>query len=319
MPTLRELQAVIEDLWPAAGAESWDAVGLVAGHPDQQVEHVHLAVDAVPATASEAVELGADLLLTHHPLLLRGVTTIDESTYKGAVLATLVRGGAGLLAAHTNADVVTTGTSAVLADRLGLTDQRPLESGSDPETGIGRVGTLPTATTLGALARSLVDLLPPTATGVRVSGDFDRPVRTVALCAGAGDSLLGNPAVRAADVYVTSDLRHHPASEFREQAMLGDGPALVDTSHWATEWLWLDVAAEQLRRAAGVRVTVSDLRTDPWDFAVLPATEPGGPAAQPDQPAESAERADQPATRADQPATAASHPDTTTVPEGDRP
>ncbi|MDK8173649.1 Nif3-like dinuclear metal center hexameric protein [Curtobacterium citreum] len=277
MPTLRELQAVIEDLWPAAGAESWDSVGLVSGRADQPIEHVHLAVDAVPATAHEAVEAGADLLLTHHPLLLRGVTTIDESTVKGNVLATLVRGGTALLAAHTNADVVTTGTSAVLADRLGLVDQRPLEPGADPATGLGRVGTLPAPTTLGALARALVDLLPPTATGVRVSGDFDRPVRTVALCAGAGDSLLGNPAVRAADVYVTSDLRHHPASEFREQALLGDGPALVDTSHWATEWLWLDVAAEQLRCAAGVRVTVSELRTDPWDFAVLPAAEPVAP------------------------------------------
>ncbi len=277
MPTLRELQAVIEDLWPAAGAESWDSVGLVSGRADQPIEHVHLAVDAVPATAHEAVEAGADLLLTHHPLLLRGVTTIDESTVKGNVLATLVRGGTALLAAHTNADVVTTGTSAVLADRLGLVDQRPLEPGADPATGLGRDGTLPAPTTLGALARALVDLLPPTATGVRVSGDFDRPVRTVALCAGAGDSLLGNPAVRAADVYVTSDLRHHPASEFREQALLGDGPALVDTSHWATEWLWLDVAAEQLRRAAGVRVTVSELRTDPWDFAVLPAAEPVAP------------------------------------------
>ncbi|MCS0646367.1 Nif3-like dinuclear metal center hexameric protein [Curtobacterium flaccumfaciens] len=277
MPTLRELQAVIEDLWPAAGAESWDAVGLVAGDPDATVEHVHLAVDAVPATAREAVELGAGLLLTHHPLLLRGVTTIAESTYKGSVLATLVRGDSALLAAHTNADVVTTGTSAVLADRLGLTEQRPLDAGADPDTGIGRVGVLPEGTTLGALARKLVDLLPPTATGVRVSGDFDQPVRTVALCAGAGDSLLGHPAVLDADVYITSDLRHHPASEFREQALLGGGPALIDTSHWATEWLWLDVAAEQLRTRAGVRVTVSDLRTDPWDFAVLPAAEPTTP------------------------------------------
>ncbi|WP_420362009.1 Nif3-like dinuclear metal center hexameric protein [Curtobacterium aetherium] len=271
MPTLRELQSVVESLWPAAGAESWDAVGLVSGDPDAVVEHVHLAVDAVPDTAREAVALGADLLLTHHPLLLRGVTTIDESTYKGSVLATLVRGGCALLAAHTNADVVTTGTSAVLADRIGLVDQRPLEPAADGATGIGRVGVLTEPTSLGALARRIVDVLPATATGVRVSGEYDRPVRTVALCAGAGDAYLGNAAVRGADVYVTSDLRHHPASEFREQAMVSDGPALVDTSHWATEWLWLDVAADQLRTAAGVRVTVSDLRTDPWDFAVLPS------------------------------------------------
>jgi dinuclear metal center YbgI/SA1388 family protein len=271
MPTLRDLQAVIETLWPAAGTESWDSVGLVSGDPDAVVEHVHLAVDAVPDTAREAVELGADLLLTHHPLLLRGVTTVAESTYKGSVLATLIRGGCALVAAHTNADVVTTGTSAVLAERLGLTDLRPLEPGDADGTGIGRVGVLAEPVSLGVLARRIVDVLPATASGVRVSGAYDQPVRTVALCAGAGDSLLGNAAVLDADVYVTSDLRHHPASEFREQAMLVDGPALIDTSHWATEWLWLDVAAEQLRQAAGVHVTVSDLRTDPWDFAVLPS------------------------------------------------
>ncbi|WIE55967.1 Nif3-like dinuclear metal center hexameric protein [Curtobacterium sp. MCBD17_003] len=274
MPTLRAVLAAAEALWPADGAESWDAVGLVSGDPDAEVRHVHLTVDAVPEVAREAVALGADLLVAHHPLLLRGVTTIAETTYKGSVLATLVRGGCALLAAHTNADVVTTGTSAVLADRLGLVKQRPIEPGARPGTGIGRVGVLAAPMTLGALARHLVDVLPATASGVRVSGEHDRPVRTVALCAGAGDSLLGAPEVLAADVYVTSDLRHHPASEFRERAMLSDGPALVDTSHWATEWLWLDVAAAQLADATGVRVTVSDIRTDPWDFAVLPSSAP---------------------------------------------
>jgi putative NIF3 family GTP cyclohydrolase 1 type 2 len=104
---------------------------------------------------------------------------------------------------------------------------------------------------------------------VRVAGEFDRSVQRVSLCGGAGDSLLGETAVQASDVYITSDLRHHPASEFVEQARLGDGPALIDTSHWASEWLWLDVAAEQLRRELpGVEVLVSEIRTDPWDFVV---------------------------------------------------
>jgi dinuclear metal center YbgI/SA1388 family protein len=274
MPTLREIQDAIESLWPVAGAEDWDSVGLVSGDPSASVEHVHMAVDAVPSTVDEAVELGAGLLLTHHPLLLRGVTTIAETTYKGAVLARLVRGGCALVAAHTNADVVSTGTSAVLAERIGLVDLEPLESSSNngvrPGSGIGRVGRFAEPTTLGALARRVADVLPPTASGVRVSGEYDRPIASVALCAGAGDAYLGHPAVLGADVYITSDLRHHPASEFREQARLTGGPALIDTSHWATEWLWLDVAAEQLREALGIPVTVSDLRTDPWDFAVLP-------------------------------------------------
>lgn len=269
-PTLADVDAAISALWPQARAESWDAVGLVAGDPDTEVRAIHLAVDAVPDTVDETLELGAQLLLTHHPLLLRGVTSVAEDRYKGVVLGRLIRGGAALIAAHTNADVVARGTSAVLAERLGLLGTRALEPGSDPATGLGRVGRVPAPTTLGVLARRIADILPATAQGVRVAGDYEQPVTTVALCAGAGDSLLTNPEVVAADVYLTSDLRHHPASEARERARLGRGPALIDVSHWASEWLWLEVAAEQLRSAIpGVTVTVSELRTDPWDFAIV--------------------------------------------------
>ncbi|NLA10171.1 MAG: Nif3-like dinuclear metal center hexameric protein, partial [Microbacteriaceae bacterium] len=180
-------------------------------------------------------------------------------------------------AAHTNADVVARGTSGMLAMALGLRDVAPIDpdrteagaAGADPEasTGIGRVGELPEPVTLGALARTLASLLPETATGVRVAGPADALVQRIALCGGSGDSLLGHPAVVGADVYLTADLRHHPASEAKERALRGAGPWLIDMSHWASEWLWLDAAAEQLREALpGVEVRVSAIRTDAWDF-----------------------------------------------------
>jgi len=268
--TVADVCVVVERLWPSSGAEPWDAAGLLSGDPCSEVTAIHLAVDAVPAVALEAASTGADLLLAHHPLLLRGVTTVAENTFKGAVLAQLVRSGCALIAAHTNADVVETGTSAVLANRIGLLDANPIVVGDSPSRGIGRAGRLATPTTLGRLARTLADLLPATASGIRVSGDFDRPIDTVALCGGAGDSLLAEPAVLAADVFITSDLRHHPASAFREDAKLVGGPALIDVSHWASEWLWLDIAAEQLRTLLPeLAITVSDLRTDPWDFSIV--------------------------------------------------
>lgn len=272
MPTtLADAAAVAERLWPVRGAEPWDAPGLVVGDPAAEVRRIRLAVDAVLATADEAVDTDADLLIAHHPLLLRGVTSVAEDRYKGAVVARLIRGGCALLAAHTNADVVATGTSGVVAERLALADSRPLVADpADPSRGLGRVGRLAAPTTLGRLARELAGILPPTAQGIRVAGEYDRPVESVALCAGAGDSLLGHPDVVAADVYVTSDLRHHPASEARENARVGGGPALVDVSHWASEWLWLESAAQELRAALpGVEVEVSELRTDPWDFAIV--------------------------------------------------
>ncbi len=268
--TLRSVCEVVESLWPIAGAERWDAPGLVSGDPEAPVDRILLTVDAVAATVDEAVGLDADLLIAHHPLLLRGVTSIAEDRYKGALLATLIRADCALIAAHTNADVVADGTSAVLAAKLGLLDTAPIAPAPDGVTGIGRVGTLGEPTTLGALARVVADLLPPTAGGVRAAGDYHQPVSRVAVCGGAGDSLLATEAVRGADVYITADLRHHPASEAREQAVLAGGPALLDVSHWASEWLWLETAAEALRGALpGVEVTVSELRTDPWDFAIL--------------------------------------------------
>jgi dinuclear metal center YbgI/SA1388 family protein len=260
----------VERLWPLAGAESWDAPGLVAGDPAAEVHRILLAVDAVAATVDEAIDLRADLLIAHHPLLLRGVTSVAEDRYKGALLARLIRNGVALYAAHTTADVVAEGTSDVLAARLGLRDTRPIAPAADGVTGIGRVGDLAETTTLGQLARAVAEILPPTAGGVRAAGDYQQRVRRVAVCGGAGDSLLAADAVRSADVYITADLRHHPASEAREQAVLGGGPALLDVSHWASEWLWLDTAAAQLRAALPeVEVAVSELRTDPWDFAIL--------------------------------------------------
>jgi len=268
--TVAEVNATIERLWPLSGAEDWDAPGFLVGDPGASVDSIHLAVDAVAESIDEAIELGTGLLLVHHPLLLRGVTTVAEDRYKGAMIGRLIRGGCALVAAHTNADVVERGTSGVLASRLGLNDVTPIVPASNPQQGIGRVGVLPEQISLGLLAHRLAELLPPTATGVRVAGDYNQPVRRIALCGGAGDSLLNDPAVVGADVYITSDLRHHPASESRANSAIAGGPALIDISHWASEWLWLETAAEQLREALpAITVTVSELRTDPWDFAIV--------------------------------------------------
>ncbi|GAB3197003.1 Nif3-like dinuclear metal center hexameric protein [Nocardioides hungaricus] len=130
-------------------------------------------------------------------------------------------------------------------------------------TGAGRIGSVP-ETSLGEFAAAVAAALPETAHGVRVAGDADRPVRRVAVCGGAGDFLLDTVARTDADVYVTSDLRHHPASELCEQ----DGPALVDVAHWAAEWTWLPVVEARLRGEWGdtVETRVSTLRTDPWTF-----------------------------------------------------
>ena len=124
---LSDVVAVLEDLYPSAEAEAWDAVGLVCGDPDAPVRRVLLAVDPVEAVAREAVDGGYDLLLTHHPLHLRGTTSVAATTPKGRVVHTLVRAGCALHVAHTNADVADPGVSDALAARFGLRDLRPLQ------------------------------------------------------------------------------------------------------------------------------------------------------------------------------------------------
>jgi dinuclear metal center YbgI/SA1388 family protein len=133
--------------------------------------------------------------------------------------------------------------------------------------GHGRVGELEAPMTLRAFADHVAEVFPRTAHGVRVAGDPEREVRTVAVGAGSGESFLEEVRRAGADVYVTSDLKHHRASEFLE----GGGPALVDVAHWAAEWSWLPVVARKVEEAATsagdtVGTRVSTVVTDPWTF-----------------------------------------------------
>ncbi|MFI7483069.1 Nif3-like dinuclear metal center hexameric protein [Kocuria sp. M1R5S2] len=276
-PTLREVLETVEQLWPLRLQEPWDASGLVTGRPERPVRRILFAVDPVAAVVAEAVAAGADLLVTHHPLLLRAVTTVAADGFKGALVHELIENGCALLACHTNADSARDGVSDAVARAAGLGATAALAPHpADPEVGIGRVGDLAEPVTLRSLARRLADAVPATAHGVRVAGDPEALVRRVAVCGGAGDSLFEEVRAAGADVYVTADLRHHPASEAREAASgprAGGTPYLVDLSHWASEWLWLPVGAAALREALAARgrdveVRVSALRSDPWDFRI---------------------------------------------------
>ncbi|MDQ3455572.1 MAG: Nif3-like dinuclear metal center hexameric protein, partial [Actinomycetota bacterium] len=126
MPTLGDVVAALERRYPTSWAASWDAVGLVCGAPEDNVRRVLFAVDPVAATVQEAIDTGAQLLVTHHPLFLSGVHGVPATSYKGRLVHDLIRHGIGLYAAHTNADSADPGVSDALAAALGLTDLRPL-------------------------------------------------------------------------------------------------------------------------------------------------------------------------------------------------
>ncbi|MEV6291062.1 Nif3-like dinuclear metal center hexameric protein [Streptomyces sp. NPDC004059] len=271
MPRLSEVITALENLWPAERAESWDAVGTVVGEPDQEVTRVLFAVDPVQEIVDEAVKLGADLLVTHHPLYLRGTTTVAATHFKGRVVHTLIKNDIALHVAHTNADTADPGVSDALAGALDLRVVRPLvPDPTDPEgrRGLGRVCELDHPLTVRELAERAAARLPATAQGIRVAGDPEAVVRTVAVSGGSGDSLFEEVRAAGVDAFLTADLRHHPAAEFT--AAVAHSPlALLDAAHWATEWPWCELAASQLdeisdRRGWDLRVHVSKTVTDPW-------------------------------------------------------
>jgi dinuclear metal center YbgI/SA1388 family protein len=261
--TIARAVAAIEARYPPAAAEEWDRVGLVVGEPAQPVRRVLLAVDCVHATVAQAVQVGAQLLVVHHPLLLRGVHSVATTSPKGAVVHQLIREGIALYTAHTNADVASPGVGDALASRLGLREIRPLRYAAPGRADVphpGRVGRLDPARPLAELVADLAGRLPGTAVGVRAAGDPRMRVTTLAVVGGSGDAFLADATAAGVDAYLTADLRHHVASEHLD----GGGPALLDAPHWATERPWLDVLADELRADLGVDVVVSDVVTDAW-------------------------------------------------------
>ncbi len=276
--TVRDVVAVLDDAYPRRYAEDWDAVGLVCGDVEAKVSSVLLTVDVTDAVVDQALACGADLVVAHHPLLLRAVHGVGTDTDKGRLLHRLITGGCGLFTAHTNADVAAPGVSDALARTIGLTDLAPLDprpddpKGADPgqddaatTRGMGRVGMLPQPMGLQAFAEHVAKVLPRTNGGIRLAGPVHAQVHRVAVCGGSGETLLGAARAAGADVFVTADLRHHPVSD----AMAAGGPWLVDVPHWASEWPWLMGARERVLSSLDplgehLDVVVSRTVTDPW-------------------------------------------------------
>lgn len=272
MVGLADVVAVLERHYPPSTAEAWDVVGLAVGDRSATLDRVLLTVDVTPEVLSEAERVGAGLVLAHHPVLLRGITSVDVDEPKGRLVVQAVRAGVAVYTAHTNADIAVDGVSAALADTLGLLDVTPLvPSERDAGVGTGRVGRLAVPAPAGEWIEAVAAALPATAGGVRLAGDPGRVVERVAVVGGAGDSYLEAAHTAGVDAYLTSDLRHHPVSEALQRR---GAPVLVDVAHAAAEATWLPVLARLLTEAFGDRldVRISTVPTDPWTALALPPT-----------------------------------------------
>ncbi|NMX23132.1 Nif3-like dinuclear metal center hexameric protein [Dissulfurirhabdus thermomarina] len=263
-PTAAAVLAELESWAPAGLAESWDNVGLQVGDPGREVGKVLVALDPAAGALEAADRRGADLVVTHHPLLFEPLASVDLSRPVPSLVAGFLRAGICLVALHTNLDAVPGGVSDQLACALGLTEVRPLvpAASGPPGSGLGRIGRLPEAETLGDVLGRLAGALD--APWLRVVGEEGRLVRIAALCGGAGSSLWPEVLAAGADLFVTGEIKHSVARE-AEAA----GVALVDAGHFRTERPVVRVVRDFLRRRAGAlgwEVVVEAFEDEPDPF-----------------------------------------------------
>lgn len=260
---IREITDVLERFAPLALQASYDNSGLIVGRPDDQVRRALLAVDVSDEVMDEAEREGCDLILTHHPLVFHPLKRFNSSGYVERCVERAIRSRTALYACHTNLDSVCDGMSWRLARLLGVEAPQVLQPASveEPCTGFGVVGTLPRPMAAEAFLRDMQRRL-----GLRVirhSAITPPVVRRVAVCTGAGGSLIGLARRAGAEMYVTSDLRYN---DFMEP----DGALTVaDIGHFESEYcaidLLYDILSENLINFA---VRKSDSSRNPVHYLV---------------------------------------------------
>ena len=232
--TVGDVYRAINAIAPFELAEEWDNAGILAGSESAEVMGILCALDLNPKVIAEANRLGANLIVTHHPILFRGRKNLREDDAEGAMLCELVRSGIALIAAHTNFDNAEPGVNDALAAKLGLADVEAREHGM-------RVGT-PQERTLGAFCARTAEAL---GAPVRRYGEPDREIHRVAVLGGAGGDFAEQARLAGADVYLTGEIAHHKAWD----AYLS-GVCALEAGHAATELPAVEMLKEGLQKAA---------------------------------------------------------------------
>lgn len=250
-----EVMNILETMSPVMFAENWDNVGLLVGREDKTVHKVMLALDATDDVVEQAVLQGADLLVTHHPLLFSSIKRITEDDFIGRRLLKLIRNDICYYAMHTNFDVM--GMADAAADAMGLQRCEVLEVTYEDDIakeGIGRIGKLKQKMSLSDVAGLCKQAF--SISRVRVYGEPDREVEKVAIVPGSGKDYIEQAIKKQADVYITGDIGHHNGLDAMEQ-----GLAIIDAGHYGIEKLFVpymeEFFADQMPGLSVVRASQS--------------------------------------------------------------
>ena len=243
MPQLKDMLKILDVMAPFSSAEEWDNPGFQVGFLSDEVEKVLISLDPTIKALQKAIEIDAELLLTHHPLMFKGLTTINPDAYPGDVIAEALKSRVSIVSVHTNLDIAKGGINDILAGMIGLKDLEALitkEGSNNTLEGLGRIGCLPQPMSLAEIAGVVMDAVG--SDGLTVMGAADREIKKVAILGGAGGSELGQASQKNADLYITGDVRHHEALTAESL-----GLALIDAGHFNMERAAMHVFADQLR------------------------------------------------------------------------
>ncbi len=244
-PCVKDLIELVDTIAPFDLAESWDNSGLQAGDLSWPVQRILVSLDVTPAVMAAAMEKQCNMVISHHPLVMTPEKSIDFGRLPGAVIYTAARENIAVVSAHTNLDKARDGLNDYFALVAGIRCDRPFyldsDSSEDPSVGIGRLGKTERRISLKQLADDLKKRF--NIQNLRVAGNLDLEVRSVALCTGSGGSLTGHFLKSGADVYITGDLKYHEAREIEAA-----GKAVVDMGHFASEHIVVKLLKKQLDR-----------------------------------------------------------------------
>lgn len=240
---VKELTAWIENRYPPQAAEDWDNVGLLVGDDESEIHHIFLALDLTEETLLEAVDAGADMILTHHPMIFTNIRQINNHTFTGRKILTLIRKGISYYAMHTNYDIL--GMADLSAEYLKLRETSVLsvtEEKDGKQEGFGRAGLLPEKMTLKECALFVKNALK--LKDVKVYGPLDEKVERAAVCTGSGKSMIDEAIRSGAQVYITGDIDHHTGID-----TVARGMALIDAGHYGTEYIYMEAMKKELKQA----------------------------------------------------------------------
>ncbi len=228
----RDIMSVIETTYPKHAALDWDNVGLLVGRTEKEVHKIYVALDATDEVIDAAIEHGADMLITHHPMLFSPLKQITDEYFIGRRVVKLLQHDISYYAMHTNYDVL--GMAELSGDILGLKDTEVFEvTDVEHEIGIGRVGFLPKEITLRECCELVKEKFQ--LDGVKVFGDMDKVIKRVAISPGSGKHMTGLAIEKSADVLITAEIDHHEGID-----SVAQGTAIIDAGHYGLEHIFVD-------------------------------------------------------------------------------